>query len=90
MKYCNIFDILTMVSHMTQFRRGAGNITTKLAAVRKAKGMTQRKLSYLSGVHRVSIARYETGRVSPNARVLEKLADALGVPIDDIVGRKAG
>ncbi|MBO5959705.1 MAG: helix-turn-helix transcriptional regulator [Lentisphaeria bacterium] len=52
--------------------------------------MTQRKLSYLSGVHRVSIARYETGRVSPTVRVLEKLADALGVPIDEIIGRRAG
>lgn len=67
-----------------------GNITTKLAEIRKSRGMTQRKLSYLSGVPRVSIARYETGRVSPNIRVLEKLADALGVSIDDIVGRRAG
>lgn len=65
-------------------------IKSNLAQIRKAKGMTQRKLSYLSGVHRVSIARYESGRVSPTLRVLEKLADALGVPIDDIIGRKAG
>ena len=52
--------------------------------------MTQRKLSIKSGVHRVSIARYETGKVSPNIRVLERLANALGVPIDDLVDRRAG
>ena len=69
--------------------KGVSNIT-RLAKVRKAKGMTQRKLSYLSGVHRVSIARYETGRVSPNVRILEKLANALGVPVDDLIDRKAG
>ena len=69
--------------------KGVVNITN-LARIRKARGMTQRKLSIKSGVHRVSIARYETGKVSPNIRVLERLANALGVPIDDLVDRKAG
>ena len=63
---------------------------TSLARIRKEKGLTQDKLSALSGVPRVSIARYETGKVSPNARILERLAIALGVKIDDIVDRKAG
>ena len=73
---------------MKQSERGSDTIT-QLAEVRKAKGLTQRKLAYLSGVPRVSIARYETGKVSPNIRVLEKLADALGVKVDDLI-RKAG
>ena len=63
---------------------------TNLAKVRKAKGMTQRKLSIKSGVHRVSIARYETGKVSPNVRALERLAEALGVPMDALIDRKVG
>ena len=74
---------------MTQIWEGVVKITN-LAKVRKAKGMTQRKLSIKSGVHRVSIARYEAGKVSPNVRALERLAEALGVPIDDIVDRKVG
>ena len=61
---------------------------TNLAKIRKAKGLTQDKLATLSGVPRVSIARYETGKVSPNARILERLAMALEVKIDDIVDRK--
>lgn len=63
---------------------------SNLAKVRKARGLTQRKLSAMSGVPRVSIARYETGKVSPNVRVLERLAQALNVSIDDLVDRKAG
>ena len=61
---------------------------SKLAQVRRAKGMTQRMLSVLSGVHRVSIARYESGTVSPTVKALEKLARALGVGINDIIGRE--
>ena len=63
---------------------------TNLAKIRKSKGLTQTELATLSGVPRVSIARYETGKVSPNVRVLERLAKALNVPIDDLVDRKAG
>lgn len=67
------------------------NEISKLRKVRKAQGMTQRRLAILSGVDRVSIARYETGRVSPNIRNLSKLADALGVPVDELVeSRKVG
>ena len=50
--------------------------------------MTQRKLAAVSGVSRVSIARYETGQVSPTIRVLSRLAEALGVSIKDLVERK--
>ena len=63
---------------------------TNLAKVRKAKGLTQSELASISGVPRVSIARYETGKVSPNVRILERLANALHVQIDDLVDRKAG
>lgn len=72
-----------------QERLGRGvNEITKLRKVRKALGLTQRRLAILSGVDRVSIARYETGRVSPNIRNLTKLADALGVPVDELVEKR--
>ena len=87
--FCNNNDIIIKVSHLKQCRRVVFNITN-LARIRKLRGITQRKLSVMSGVHRVSIARYETGRVSPNVRVLERLANALSVPIDALVDKKAG
>ena len=49
--------------------------------------MTQEQLSELTGVHRVTIARIETGEVSPKAETLRRLADALGVLVDDIIER---
>jgi transcriptional regulator with XRE-family HTH domain len=59
----------------------------RLAEVRQAHGMTQEQLSELTGVHRVTIARIETGEVSPKAETLRRLADALGVLVDDIIER---
>jgi mRNA interferase RelE/StbE len=50
--------------------------------------MTQEELAKASGVHRVTIARIETGEVSPMAETLKRLADALGVLVDDLM--KAG
>lgn len=61
-----------------------------LAQERQARGMTQEQLAEASGVHRVTIARIETGEVSPKAETLKRLADALGVLVDDLMTAKAG
>lgn len=62
---------------------------SEIARVRKDRGYSQAHLAKLSGVHRVSIARYETGKASPNLRTIEKLANALKVKVDDLI-KKAG
>lgn len=62
----------------------------RLAEVRQAKGMTQEQLAAATGVHRVTIARIETGAASPNAETLKRLADALGVRMDDLMTEEAG
>jgi transcriptional regulator with XRE-family HTH domain len=46
-------------------------------------------LAKASGVHRVTIARMETGKISPNIRTLEKLSAALGVKVSELI-EKAG
>ena len=61
-----------------------------LAQERKSHGFTQEHLAEASGVHRVTIARIETGEVSPTAETLKRLADALGVFVDDLMSEKAG
>ena len=58
---------------------------SRLARLRKVKGVSQERLSKLSGVSRVTIARIETGKSSPNLKTLELLANALKVPVIDIV-----
>lgn len=61
-----------------------------MAQVRQAHGMTQEQLAEATGVHRVTIARIETGDVSPKAETLKRLADALGVLVDDLIEKEAG
>jgi transcriptional regulator with XRE-family HTH domain len=52
--------------------------------------MTQERLADASGICRVTIARIETGVVSPKAETLKRLADTLGVLVDDLMTEKAG
>lgn len=61
------------------------SIIYRLARLRKIKGFSQEKLSKVSGVSRVTIARIETGKTSPNLKTLELIANALKVPVTDIV-----
>ena len=77
---------MSKVSYMT-FAKGGCCIG--LAQVRKERGYTQDQLARLSGVARVTIARYETGRTQPNVRTLQKLAATLKVRLDSLVDRKA-
>lgn len=60
-----------------------------MAEVRKEQGLSQEKLAELSGVSRVSIARFETGKLNPTLNTLEKLADALKTSVGEIVDEKA-
>lgn len=57
----------------------------RLRELRKSKGMTQGLLSLKSGVHRTSIARYETGRNGMSEKNLIRLANALNVSVDEIL-----
>lgn len=52
-----------------------------------AKGITQEELAELSALSRISIARYETGRIEPSAQALNKIADALETTTDELLGR---
>ena len=75
------------VSYNAQWKGVTG---IKLARIRKEKGLSQEKLSEVSGVSRVTIARFETGVSSPKLQTLKRLADALKVPIDELIDREAG
>ena len=52
---------------------------------REYRGLSQSKLARVSGVNRVQIVEIEAGRNAGSVRTLRKLADALGVALDDIV-----
>jgi len=60
-----------------------------LAKFRKEKGLTQEDLVRLSGVAISQIRRYETDKSSPSLDVIVKLANSLGISIDEMVFDKA-
>lgn len=55
-----------------------------LRVYRDLRGLTQAALAGRSGVNRVQIADIESGRKSGSIATLRKLADALGVTLDDL------
>lgn len=56
-----------------------------LRVYRDLRGLTQAALAEKSGVNRVQIADIEAKRKSGSIETVRKLADALGVSIDDLV-----
>ena len=67
--------------------KGGENI--KLAVARKLKGFSQGQLAEAAGVSRVTVARLERGKYSPNMKTLARIANALGVPVTELI-EKAG
>jgi len=52
---------------------------------RAEQGLTQVELSRKSGVHAVSISRFESGHTALTVRNIQRLAAALGVEVSEIV-----
>lgn len=46
--------------------------------------MSQEKLSELTGISPTTLSKWENGKSSPTMKNLKKVADALGISIDDI------
>lgn len=59
----------------------------KIRDLRKARGLNQDQLAELANLNRVTIAKYESGRVEPGAQALARIADALEVSTDVLLGR---
>lgn len=64
------------------------DIGSRIAELRRERGLNQEQLAELALLSRVTIAKYESGRVEPGAQALSRIADALEVSTDVILGRK--
>lgn len=62
------------------------NISKTIAALRDKKGWSQTDLADNSGVSRVMIGKYERGEAVPSIDAAKKIADALEVSLDYLVG----
>ena len=54
-------------------------IGEKIKYLRKQRGVTQTALAQLTGIHQVSIAKYEKDKMIPQPEQLEKIVEALNV-----------
>jgi len=61
----------------------------KVRELREAKGWTQDELAEAAQLNRVTVAKYETGKIEPKAKTLGKLAAALGVDADYLLDQSA-
>ena len=55
--------------------------------IRERRGLTQVALGQRAGIAPASISHFETGQRVPSLESLVKLADALGVSVDELLGR---
>lgn len=58
----------------------------KLRELRKQRGLTQQDLADIVGVSNVSLSNYERGAQMPDIHTLTKIANALGVSTDTLLG----
>ena len=63
------------------------DIGNRIAELRRERGLNQDELAELATLSRISIARYETGKIEPGAKALGRIADALEVSTDVLLGR---
>ncbi len=62
----------------------------KIRYCRERIGITQGRLAELTGIHPVSIRKYETNKMQPQPSQLERLATALGVSYNALNGTGTG
>ena len=55
---------------------------------RAEKGLTQKKLGELCGIADSNIRKYESGNQNPKIETLQKIADALDIPVNRLLAGK--
>ena len=74
---------------MADFEQVLSDVGPRLRALRQRRGTTLADLSAATGISVSTLSRLESGRRRPNLELLLPLAEAHGVPLDDLVGAPA-
>lgn len=64
----------------------ARHLAHNLRSLRETRGWTQQRLAKQSGVPRPTLATLESGSANPTLAVLVRVAQALGVSIEELIG----
>ena len=60
-----------------------------LQRLRREKGLSQEELAHLAEIHQTYLSGVERGKRNPTITVLQRIAQALGADIDELVKRRA-
>jgi transcriptional regulator with XRE-family HTH domain len=71
-----------MATNVRITKSNTGGFPSRLKQLRLQKGLSQKGLADILGLHTIHYGRYERGDSKPAAETLSKLADALGVSVD--------
>ena len=77
MKYADAEEILT-------------DVVERLRRERERRGLSQKKLAALSGVSRTAIVMIESGQRFPSLIICLRLADALGLRLENVLRSVSG
>ena len=72
---------------LSVIRKGAVLITNNILKIRTEKGLTQAQLAERLNVQQSMISMIENEERNPSVDVLLKLAAALGVTVDELIGK---
>jgi transcriptional regulator with XRE-family HTH domain len=62
----------------------------RIRELRREKGLSQVKLAVMADMDPATLNRLEQGKGNPNLRTLERVAEALGVEVVDLLGKASG
>jgi transcriptional regulator with XRE-family HTH domain len=79
---------LTYNHVFTQLPRSMLDISSRILTLRKQQKLSQSALAKAIGASRDIIGKYERGEHSPSIEMAVKLADALGVSVDYLLGKE--
>ncbi len=71
----------------TAFSAVSQSLRANLSALREMRGLTQAELGSRAGIAAASISHFETGQRIPSLDSLIRVADALDVSVDALLGR---
>jgi len=72
---------------MSKSNQNFESFQVRLRTARENRGLNQAELGTRAGLQTSAISHFETGRRAPSFENLKKLADALGVTTDYLLGR---
>ncbi len=63
-------------------------IGLNLQRLRRERDLSQEELAHLANIHQTYLSGVEQAKRNPSAVVLQRIAEALGVDIEDLVRRR--